>query len=201
MHQPVAGSDEVYKGAEVDNFNHRAVVNLTNLRFGDDVADPLERFVAGLGRDGGNLDSAVVLNIDLGAGGLGDLADHLTAGADDLADLVLRDVDGSDAGCVAANLFTRAFQRARHLSQNVQSPVTSLVERNPHDVARDARNLDVHLQGGDALLGASDLKVHIAEMVLVAKDVRQHHVVLTFLDQAHGDPGRWSPERHTRIHQ
>ena len=36
----------------------------------------------------GNVDGAVVLDVDLGAGVGTDLLDHLAAGADDLADLV-----------------------------------------------------------------------------------------------------------------
>ena len=35
----------------------------------------------------------------------------------------------------------------------------------------DAGDLDVHLQRGDAVRGAGDLEVHVAEMVLVAEDV------------------------------
>ena len=35
----------------------------------------------------------------------------------------------------------------------------------------DAADLDVHLQGGDALGGAGDLEVHVAEVILVAEDV------------------------------
>ena len=39
------------------------------------------------------------------------------------------------------------------------------------------------------LLGAGDLEVHVAEMVLVAEDVGQHGVALALEDQAHGDAG------------
>ena len=40
-------------------------------------------------------------------------------------------------------------------------------------LAGQARDLDVHLDGGDALLGAADLEVHVAEVVLVAEDVAE----------------------------
>ena len=36
-------------------------------------------------------------------------------------------------------------------------------------------------------LGAGDLEVHVAEMILVAEDVGEHREVLAFEDQAHGD--------------
>jgi hypothetical protein len=38
-------------------------------------------------------------------------------------------------------------------------------------------------------VGAGDLEVHVAEMILVAEDVGQHREALAFLDQAHGDAG------------
>ena len=50
-------------------------------------------------------------------------------------------------------------------------------------------DLDVHLQGGDALGGAGDLEVHVAEVVLDARDVGEHDVVVALLDEPHGDAG------------
>ena len=45
------------------------------------------------------------------------------------------------------------------------------MQRHLHDLFGDAGDLDVHLQGGDALLGAGHLEVHVAEMILVAENV------------------------------
>ena len=58
-----------------------------------------------------------------------------------------------------------------------------------HDLLGDRGDLDVHLQRGDALVGAGDLEVHVAEMILVAEDVGQHGEAVALLDQAHGDAG------------
>ena len=55
----------------------------------------------------GDLHGAVVLDVDLGAGLLDDLADHLAAGADHFADLVGRDLEGLDARRVLAELGAR----------------------------------------------------------------------------------------------
>ena len=65
-------------------------------------------------------------------------------------------------------------ERLRHLAEDVQAPVPRLVERDAHDLLGDRGDLDVHLQRGDALVGAGDLEVHVAEMVLVAEDVGEH---------------------------
>ena len=77
----------------------------------------------------------------------------------------------------------------RHLAEDVHAAVLRLVERDAHDLLGDAGDLDVHLQRGDALLGAGHLEVHVAEVVLVAEDVGEHGEALAFLDQAHGDAG------------
>ena len=60
---------------------------------------------------GGDLHRAVVLDVDLGAGLLDDLADHLAAGADHFADLVGRDLEHLDARRVLAELGARRGER------------------------------------------------------------------------------------------
>ena len=69
---------------------------------------------------------------------------------------------------------SRAGQRLRHLAEDVQPAVAAPGQRHLHDLLGDRGDLDVHLQRGDALLGAGDLEIHVAEMVLVAEDVGQH---------------------------
>ncbi len=44
-------------------------------------------------------------------------------------------------------------QGLAHLAQDVHAAVLGLRQRLLHDLGRDARNLDVHLQRGDARLG------------------------------------------------
>ncbi len=58
-----------------------------------------------------------------------------------------------------------------HLAEDELAALLGLVQGVAHDLERDARDLDVHLQGGDALRGARDLEVHVAEVVLDARDV------------------------------
>jgi hypothetical protein len=79
--------------------------------------------------------------------------------------------------------------RLAHLAQDMQPAVLGLIERDAHDLLGDAGDLDVHLQRGDAAVGAGHLEVHVAQMILVAQDVGEHGEALAFLDQAHGDAG------------
>ena len=65
-------------------------------------------------------------------------------------------------------------QRFLHQMQDVHPALARLRQRDGHDLLGDALDLDVHLQRGDAAVGAGDLEVHVAQMILVAEDVGQH---------------------------
>ena len=153
-------------------------------------------FSIALGVGGGDLDGAVVVDVDLGARLLDDRADDLAARADDFADLVDGDLHGLDARGVGGELAAARGQRLAHLVEDVQPAVLGLRQRLLHDLGRDAGDLDVHLQRGDAVRGAGDLEVHVAEVVLVAEDVGQHGELLALEDQAHGDARDRRLERH-----
>src|SRR5207302_3121892 len=89
--QPVLAGHVGHERAEIDDARHLAGVDLADLGLGGDAADPLARGLDLRQIGGRELDHALVVDVDLGAGGCDDLADHLAAGADDFADLVLGD--------------------------------------------------------------------------------------------------------------
>ena len=109
---------------------------------------------------------------------LDDRADHAAAGADDRADLVLRDLDAVHARRVGRELRARRVDRLQHLVEDEQPRVAGLGQRLLHDLVGDALDLDVHLERGDALGRAGDLEVHVAEVVFHAGDVGQDLVVV-----------------------
>ena len=88
-----------------------------------------------------------------------------------------------------------------HLVEDELAGPLGLLERVPHDLLRDAGDLDVHLQGGDALAGAGDLEVHVAEVILGALDVGEDDVLVALLDEAHGDPADGPLDRHAGVHE
>ena len=92
-------------------------------------------------------------------------------------------------------------ERLAHFAKNMQPALPGLGQGDPHDLFVDAGDLDVHLQRGDALLGAGHLEVHVAEMILVAENVGEHRIALAFEDQAHGDAGGRPLQRHAGVHQ
>src|SRR3546814_2335581 len=117
--EAVLDAPEVHEGAEIDEVHDLAVIDLDDLGLLDDAENPR---LGGLdlrrvGR--GDLDDALVVDVDLGAGGRDDLAAHLAAGADDVADLRLVDRDRLDARRkrrqFAANLAERSEEHTSEL--------------------------------------------------------------------------------------
>src|SRR3546814_10805727 len=68
-----------------------------------------------------------------------------------------------DARRVRRQLGAGFAQRLRHFAEDVRAAFLRLVQSGFEDVARDARDLDVHLHRGDALGRASHLEVHRSE--------------------------------------
>src|ERR1700755_3301461 len=124
--EAIAGAKEIYESTELHHLDHRAVVDLADFRIGGDRLDPLDRSLHRLAIVRGNLHGAVVLDIDLGAGLLDDLADHLAAGADHFAALVGGDLEGVDPRSIFAELGAGRGERLRHLAEDVDASVPGL---------------------------------------------------------------------------
>src|SRR5436190_14290905 len=163
--------------------------------------DPVGELLAELAVGGVHEHLAVVVHVDLGLELLRQAADRLAALADQHADLRRVDLQGDDARRVGAELRARRVDDLGHLPEDVQAGVLGLRQRVTQDVEGHARDLDVHLQGGDAVRGAGDLEVHVAEVVLDAGDVGEDGVVVALLDQAHRDARDRRLDRNARVHQ
>ena len=120
---------------------------------------------------GSDAHGAVVLDVDLGARLRDDGVDDFALLADDITDLFGVDLEGDDAGRVLRK-FGRDFGHAfEHLGEDELPALVGLLDRGVHDLFGDALDLDVHLDGGDAVNGTRDLEVHIAEEVFQPLDV------------------------------
>ena len=64
-------------------------------------------------------------------------------------------------------------------------------------------DLNIHLNGRDSLMGSAHLKVHIAEEVLQALDIRQDQVIVVGLAryQSAGNSGYHGLNGHACRHQ
>ena len=63
------------------------------------------------------------------------------------------------------------------------------------DRSGQAVDLDIHLDGGDTLLGTSHLEVHVAEEIFQTLDIGQNNVIVVGLagHQTAGDTGHHTP--------
>ena len=163
--------------------------------------DALDAAIAQLAVGGEHLDEAVLGHVD-GALELGfHAADGLAALADDRADLLGVDADGGDARGEIGQFGPRRADGVGDAIEDEQPRLPGPGQGVAHDVERHARDLDVHLQGGDALVGAGDLEVHVAQVVLHPGDIGENHVVVALFDEAHGDAGHRAGDGHARVHQ
>ena len=97
---------------------------------------------------------------------------RLPLGADHVADLVRLDLDGDDPRRPRRHLVTRSREHLVHLAQDVEATLVGLLQRGLHDLERQARDLDVHLDRGDAVFRTRNLEVHVAEVILGAQRCR-----------------------------
>src|SRR5581483_1327352 len=140
-------------------------------------------------------------DVDLYASLLDDAADDLASGADDLADLLGPDFERDDTRSVTRHLTARLGDRLVHDTEDMLAAFLRLVERVAHDLARNAGDLNIHLQRCDALARARDFEIHIAEMVLIAENVRKNADLIAFFDEPHCDAGDGRAGRHAGRHQ
>jgi len=109
--------------------------------------------------------------------------------------------DEHDARCVLADIRAMGRKNFRHGLEDMQTAITGLIEGIREDLTGQSLDLDVHLKRGDSLGGTGHLEVHVAEVVLVAEDVRQDRDLVALLHETHGDSGNRSLERHPGVHE
>src|SRR6185503_20064904 len=201
VHQTVLARQDLYEGAEVHQPYYLALVDAADLDVRGNQLDPALRLAAGRTDDGCDLDGAVVLDVDRGAGLLGDRANHGATLADHLADLLRVDLHRNDGGGPLGHRLAGFRQHLGHFTQDVQARLPRLVECDLHDLLGDALDLYVHLQGGHAIGGARYLEVHVAEVILVAENVGQDLVAVAFEHEAHRDSSDRCLDRHPCVHE
>ena len=194
--QAVAAGHELHECAEVEDGAHLASVGLALLGHGHDGLDALQGALDAVLVLGGDLDGADAGVLVLGDGndGLGlllDALDDLALRADDGADHLLGNLDGDQTGHVGLVVLAGLGDGVVNLAEDVHPALAGLLEGFFQDFVAETVALDVHLRGGDAALGAGDLEVHVAEMVLVAEDVGKDGIldVACVGNEAHGDSG------------
>ena len=111
-----------------------------------DAATGLFDRVAVLGPDGHRADDAVVVDGDVRTGLLLQGVDDLALGADDLTDLVDRDLHGDDLRRAGGHVVTRLGDGAGHDLEDREPGFLGLQQRLGQHVGREAGDLGVELQ-------------------------------------------------------
>ena len=146
-------------------------------------------------------DRSAVIDVDRGARLLAHALDVLAARADDQPDLLRRNLDGDDLGREVGDVVARLRNRLVHDSQDVQPAFACLAERLLEDLRAHPFDLDVHLQGGDPVLGSRHLEIHVTQVVFLAEDVAQNDELVPFLDEPHRDSRDGFLDAHARVQQ
>ena len=194
-----AGND-LDEGPERRRALHDAFVHLPHFRLLHDARHHVARALGGLAY-AGDRDQARVVDVDLGARLLLNAADRLALRADEIADFVGTDLDGDDARRVLREL--RAWMRHRllHDVEDVHPCLARLLQRLADDTPIQPLDLDVHLDRGDAVPGAGNLEVHVAEMIFGSEDVGEDCGASAFGNQTHRDTRAGRFHRDSGIHQ
>src|SRR5262245_57094901 len=115
VHQAVPHRGQVDERPEVGGLDHRALVALAHLGQArvHDLLDHVDRFLGSRALARADEHATVVLDVDVGPRHRADLVDPLALRADDLADLVHRDLDHDHAGRLGRQRGPRPRQRLR----------------------------------------------------------------------------------------
>ena len=119
----------------------------------------------------------VLVDGDNSTGLLLDTLNDLAARANDCTDELLVDVEGNHAWSMLLEIGTSLRLCSKHALKDVMTTLLGLVESFFENLVRQTVALDIHLGGGDTLLGTCDLEVHIAEVIFIAQDVAQYGIL------------------------
>src|SRR6056297_335001 len=201
VHQTILARQDVNEGTEVHNALNAALVDSAHFDLCGDFLDPVHCRLGSFLVVGVDLHVAVIIQIDGGAGFVTDRADNRAALTDNVTDLLRVDLDGGDARRAGRQFGTGGRNDLVHLAQDVQTRCVCLLKRKLHDLVGDAVDLDIHLQGGYALLSTGNLEIHIAQVIFVTQDVSQDRELVAFFDQTHGNTGYRRLDGYTGVHQ
>src|SRR5258708_5548290 len=199
VQQPIGALRQLDERSEGRRLHDLADVLVADLDLLHHHPHALDERVAELAVGGVDEHLTVVVDVDLGFELLGEAPDRFAALADQQADLRGIDLDRLDAWRELAELLGRRADHVGHLAEDERARLFGLRQRVTQDVERDAGDLDVHLQRGDSALGAGDLEVHVAEVVLDAGDIGEDDVVVTLLDEPHRDSRDRPLHRHAPV--
>ena len=214
MKQAFLAGKNLHECTEIKDAHHLSVVGLPCLGNCADALDPVESLLHGLGIIGSNVHDTLgkigagdrnFFDIDNGTGFLLNLLDGLASLADNGTDKLGGDAYLLDAGNERFVIFAGFGDGLEHLAHDVHASLTGLLQRLGKDLIAEAVDLDVHLGSGDTVGCTGYLEVHVAEMILVSKNVGKDGITLVGAlsvgDKSHCNTCHGLLDLHTGVHQ
>ena len=206
MEQTILARHDLHEATIRHHRTDSSVVNLANLRNGNDSADLADGLVDAI------LVRSTYLNLTHAVGLVDgyrstrlllNLLDNLSARADYGSDELLRNIECLDAWHLWLQFGTWLSDSVGELAQDVLATFLGLHKSLLKDVEAQSVTLDIHLCGSQSVLRTSGLEVHVAQVVLVAEDIAQYSILVLarVLDKTHCDTGYRLLHRNTGIHQ
>src|SRR5579859_6605247 len=170
-HQTLFTRQNLHERAEVHQPAHRTRINLADLNLLCQRTHRIHRAIHAILRDGRDVHRAIIVNVNLRTGLVLNAADRLAARADDRANLIRVDLDGLNARRIRRQVLMRLRQRLQHLVHDVHATLFGLGHCLREHLRRQPLDLDIHLEGRDAIRRTRDFEVHVAHSVFEALDV------------------------------
>ena len=145
MNQTFGCSQEADESAEIHNFGNHAMIDFAFFRFGNNTHNPFQSGLAVFFFNRSDFNNAIVGNINFGIGLFGNFTDNLTAGTDNFADFVNRNLNCDNARCTVRNMRTRFGNSLGHLAQNMNASFMRLSQSRLHNFLGNGSNFNIHL--------------------------------------------------------
>src|ERR1017187_1198320 len=207
VNQAVLAGQKFDERAEFLDRDDLAAIDFSDFGFRRHAGDGVERDLHAFRRDGENVHRAVVFNVNFTAGFLDEAFDVLAARSDERADFCGVDLDRLNARRVFADFLARFGECLGHFGENMHARDAGLFNRLNHHAMRNALELEVELETGDALFRPGNFAIHVAVIIFPADDVGEELVFGDFLVRvefgadADADAGHRTDHRDARIHQ
>ena len=206
MQQTVLARHNLYETSIRHDRANYTVVDLTNLRDCNDSLDLADCSIDAILVRSRYLNLTYTVNLvdsDGSASILLHLLDDLTTRANNSTDELLRNLELYDTWNLWLHLCTWLSDCVGEALQDVLTTSLSLHQSLLEDVEAQTVALDIHLGGCQTVLCTSGLEVHIAQVVLVAKDIAKYSILIftRILDQSHCDTRNRLLHWNTSVHQ
>ena len=201
MYQTFLARQNLNESTKVHQTGNFTGINLANLSFGSNAFDHLDSLISSLGVNSSDKYATGIIDINLSAGFVNNLLDHLAARSDNLSNLIRIYMDSSNLRSILGQLFARFADAFHHFAHDEFTAAFSLCQSLGEDILVDTVNLNIHLDSSNTFFGTCNLEVHIAQSILQTLDISQNSEVFAILNKAHSNAGNRSLNRNACIHQ